>query len=67
MCPQRTPDALADALEAVLSNPDYARRIAAAARKYVVEHHPMSAMAEQTGTVFRQIRLQRQAIPLAKR
>lgn len=65
MCPERTPEALAEILESVLSNPDYARRVASHAREYVVKNHPMSAMAEQTGAVFRQVMLHRRAIPLA--
>jgi len=66
VCSERTAGALADVLEDLLRNRERTRQLAGSARDYVIEHHPMSAMAEQTASVFRRIMLQRQAIPIRR-
>lgn len=67
VCKERTPAALARAIETLLGDHAFAHQLASSAHRYVKEYHPMSAMAEQTVAVFRQLLLQRRPIRLEAR
>lgn len=66
ICGERSAAALAEGIEALLLDHEFARRLATEAREYVTRHHPMSAMAEQTISVLRQVVLRRQTFRLHK-
>jgi len=59
VCEQPTAPALADALERTVSDRPRAQGIAAGAAEYVRTHHSMSAMADRTAAVYRQLALAR--------
>lgn len=62
------PDAgkLADAIERFLDDRELARRIAQGAIDHMKAHHTMSAMAEQTGAIYREMAAQRATIPIRR-
>lgn len=59
VCEKPTAKALADAIEALLTAPEEARRIATASMEYVRAHHAMSGMAERTAAAYRRLALNR--------
>ncbi len=64
VCKEATTSALAASIELLLKNPTQARELASNARAYVKEHHPMSAMAQKTAELFRQLVMRRHPIPM---
>ena len=59
VCPDADPESLADGIERLLGDHEYARRLATAGMAHVKEHHPVSTMAEQTLALYRQLALRR--------
>jgi len=59
VCEKPTAEALADAIETLVTAPQEARRIAAASAEYVRAHYAMSGMAERTAAAYRQLALNR--------
>ena len=66
ICKARTASALADAIESLLLDHDYAHRLVKSARDYVIQHHPMSGMADKTMDVLRGITVKRQTFRMRR-
>lgn len=66
ICKERTASALANAIESLLLDHEYAHRLVKSARDYVVLHHPMSGMADKTMDILRGITVQRQTFPMRR-
>jgi glycosyltransferase involved in cell wall biosynthesis len=58
---------LADAIEQLLKNHARAQALAEGAIAHMKKHHTMSAMAEKTGAVYREMALHRATFPLPRR
>ena len=65
VCPESTPEALADGIELLLNDPAYARTLAAGGLAYLKEHHPVSNMAEQNLALLRTLALRRRTFALS--
>jgi glycosyltransferase involved in cell wall biosynthesis len=63
ICEPGDPKALADALEPLLLNPDFARALGEAGRKSVLERFNAAEMARRTATAFEEIALNGAALP----
>ncbi len=59
VCGEPTAQAIADAIEGLITDKDRAKRIAAGAVEHVRMHHAMSAMAERTAAAYRRLALHR--------
>jgi glycosyltransferase involved in cell wall biosynthesis len=59
VCEKSTPEALADAIQELVSAPQEARRIATAGAEYVRTQHAMSGMADRTAAAYRRLALNR--------
>ncbi len=66
VCPQSTPESLADAFESLLKDRARAREMADRAREYVSVHHTMSGMAESTVAVLRSVVNRHRNIPIRR-
>ncbi|HUU85789.1 MAG TPA: glycosyltransferase family 4 protein [Phycisphaerae bacterium] len=66
VCPDDSPEALADGVSRLLDDHEYARALAVAGLLYLKEHHPVSAMAEQSLALFRQLALRRRTFAMGK-
>ena len=64
ICRPESAEALADAIEGLLTNRAEARRLAATGLEYVRANHAMSAMAERTAAVYRNLALPRTTFSL---
>lgn len=65
VCPENSPEALADGIERLLADHQYARTLAAGGLAYLKEHHLVSAMAERNLALFRQLALRRRTFALS--
>lgn len=61
-----SPAALADAIESLLADHQFARRLAQGALAHVKQHHAMSAMAEQTYSLYHKLMIKRTTFSLSK-
>ncbi|MBU0718273.1 MAG: glycosyltransferase family 4 protein [Planctomycetes bacterium] len=59
ICEGQTAGDLAEAIESLLADPEYARMLAARGQEYVRTHHAMSGMAQRTAEVYRKLALAR--------
>jgi glycosyltransferase involved in cell wall biosynthesis len=66
VCPERTPEALADGIERLLRDKDFARRIAAAGMEYIKSHHQVSAMAENMMEIFQRLILRHKTFQIKR-
>jgi glycosyltransferase involved in cell wall biosynthesis len=66
VCPDPTPEALADALERLLADRDYARELAGGGLAYVREKHTTSNMASGIAGVYRKLALARATFPISE-
>lgn len=64
VCDKMTPQALADAIERLLADRAFARKLAASGQTYVRTHHAASQMAEAIANTYRQILLGRATFPM---
>jgi glycosyltransferase involved in cell wall biosynthesis len=64
VCREPTVECLADALDRVLTNPEYGRRIAGGGLEYVRSNHTVSAMADGMAAIYRRLVLARTTFPL---
>jgi len=64
VCPDNAPTALADGIERLLADHDYARRLAAAGIEHIQEHHLVSTMAEQCMLLYRRLDLRHRTFSL---
>ena len=64
ICRPESAEALADAIEGLLTDRAEAHRLAATGLKYVRANHAMSAMAERTAAVYRNLALPRTTFSL---
>ena len=62
----QAPAALAEAIESLLSNHPLARRLAEGALAHVKKYHAMSAMAEQTYSLYHELMVRRTTFSLSK-
>ena len=59
VCSEPSPEALADGIERLLSDHEYARTLAAAGQAHIKTHHSVSAMAKQTLAVYHHLAMRR--------
>lgn len=64
ICSKPTAESLADALERLITDIEYARRIATSAREYIRQNHAISTMAERICDVYRELALSRATFPI---
>ena len=63
VCNKLTAQALADGIERLLADREFARKLAAAGQEYVRTHHAASQMAETVANTYRQILSDRPTLP----
>lgn len=62
VCPNGEPKSLADGIRRLVSDPGYARSLAAAGLAHMKQHHAVSAMAEQVMARYQHLRQRRQTL-----
>lgn len=67
VCEKPSVQSLADAIGALLSDRDAARRMAAEALEYIRTHHSMSEMGQRTAALYRELALARATFPITER
>jgi glycosyltransferase involved in cell wall biosynthesis len=66
LCAEAKPEVIAAAIEKVVMDRAFARRIAEGGLEYVRAHHSVSGMAERTAAVYRRLALARATISIAE-
>ena len=66
LCEKPSAEALANAIEQLITDRAGAQRIAATGMEYVRTHHPVSGMAERTANAYRTLALARATFPIAE-
>jgi glycosyltransferase involved in cell wall biosynthesis len=66
VCPNGEPKSLADGIERLVTDREYARTLAAAGIAHMKQHHAVSAMAEQVMARYQQLRMRRQTFSLER-
>jgi glycosyltransferase involved in cell wall biosynthesis len=66
VCSNHTPKAIADAIEALVQDRDFARKIATSAMAYVRTYHGISAMAAHTASAYRELAVRRTTFSIRK-
>ncbi len=66
VCRDRTVDGVAANIERLLTDHDYARRLAKGGQDHIRQNHSLSAMAEQTMAIYRQLAVRRSTYALTR-
>ncbi len=64
VCPHGEPKALADGIERLLADREYALALAVAGMAHMKEHHAVSTMAEQVMNLYQQLRFRRRTVAM---
>lgn len=64
ICPDDSAGSLADAIERLITDRQYARRLARGGLEYIRAHHTVSGMAELTAGVYRRLALKRSTLSI---
>ncbi len=64
VCPNNSPKSLADGIEGLLVDHEYARKLASAGLDYMKEHHSVATMAERCMLLYQKLGLRRRTFAL---
>jgi|GEM_PF-1284043 len=64
LCAGASPDSMADAIDRLLDDRTFARRLATTGRDFVRTYHPVSGMSDKTAGVYRRLALDHATFPI---